>query len=229
MEIPEIYDGVVEILGIARYAGYRTKILVHSLRHDIDPVGACVGIKGVRIQSIVRELGNERIDIVNYSSRPEELISNALSPAKLIEVKFEPRSKESLIVTPDEYYSTAIGDKGQNVKLASQLTGYKILVKSQTQFTEEMNFPEARMQLERIFNPPEPVEEIVEELEYTPLPDVPGFTARIIGLLESAGINSVEDLIEMEPEELENVPGIGRNTARQILKILAETVEFEEI
>ncbi|MCR9143340.1 MAG: transcription termination factor NusA [bacterium] len=227
LEIPEIYDGVVEILGIARQPGYRTKILVRSNRADVDPVGACVGIKGVRIQSIVRELGNERIDIVNFSPELEDLIANALSPAKVTEVRVDPRNREALVVVPDDSYSLAIGNNGQNVRLASQLTEYRLVVKSQSQFSEEMASPEARAQLEALFAPLEPEE--VEELDYTPVSDLPGLTARVVELLEGAGIKSVEDLIEMEQESLEQVPGVGKNTAKQILKILAESVEFEEI
>ncbi len=227
LEIPEIYDGVVEILGIARQPGYRTKILVRSNRADVDPVGACVGIKGVRIQSIVRELGNERIDIVNYSPELEDLIANALSPAKVSEVRIDPRNREALVVVPDDSYSLAIGNNGQNVRLASQLTEYRLVVKSQSQFSEEMASPEARAQLEALFAPLEPEE--VEELDYTPVSELPGLTQRVVDLLEGAGIKSVEDLIEMEQESLEQVPGVGKNTAKQILKILAESVEFEEI
>ncbi|MEQ9363083.1 MAG: transcription termination factor NusA [Leptospirales bacterium] len=227
LEIPEIYDGVVEILGIARQPGYRTKILVRSNRQDVDPVGACVGIKGVRIQSIVRELGNERIDIVNYSPELEDLIANALSPAKVTEVRVDPRNREALVVVPDDSYSLAIGNNGQNVRLASQLTEYRLVVKSQSQFSEEMASPEARAQLEALFAPLEPEE--VEELDYTPVSELPGLTHRVVELLEGAGIKSVEDLIEMEQESLEQVPGVGKNTAKQILKILAESVEFEEI
>ncbi|MCB1324879.1 MAG: transcription termination/antitermination protein NusA [Spirochaetales bacterium] len=223
MEIPEIYDEVVEIMDIARQPGYRTKILVRSNRSDVDPVGACVGIKGVRIQSIVRELGNERIDIVNFSQEPEELIANALSPARVLEVRAEPNHREALVVVPDETYSLAIGNNGQNVRLASQLTNYRLTVKSQTQFSEDMSSPEARAELEALFNPP-----AAEELDYTPLSELPGLTGRIVGLLQEAGVESVEDLIEMEAEELEKLPGIGKNTAKQILKILSESVSFEE-
>ncbi|MCB1319984.1 MAG: transcription termination/antitermination protein NusA, partial [Leptospiraceae bacterium] len=172
MEIPEIYEGVVEILTISRQPGYRTKLLVRSNRSDVDPVGACVGIKGVRIQSIVRELGNERIDIVNFSEDAEELIANALSPARVLEVKVDPRAREALVVVPDDAYSLAIGNNGQNVRLASQLTEYRLLVKSQTQFSEEMSSPEARAQLEALFNPPE----TGEEEEFTALSDLPGLT-----------------------------------------------------
>src|SRR5690606_28449513 len=127
IEIPEIYEGIVEILGIARDAGFRTKMLVRSNRNDVDPVGACVGIKGVRIQSIVRELGKEgkeRIDIVNYSEESAELIANAISPAQVAEVRADPGTREALIIVPDAEYSKAVGMAGKNVWLASQLTGY---------------------------------------------------------------------------------------------------------
>ena len=239
MEIPEIYDGVVEILGIARHAGFRTKIMVRSNRYDVDPVGACVGIKGVRIQSIVRELGNERIDIVNYTENPEELIANALSPAKVIEVRLDNQNREAFVLVPDDSYSLAIGNSGQNVRLASQLTDYKLTVKSLSLFNEEMASPEARARLEELFKPasevevvaeaPVPVEEYMEDEDTTPLADLPGLTGRIIDILEENGIRSVEDLLELEPEELASIPGIGKNTARQVMKILAETVEYEEV
>ncbi len=224
LEIPEIYEGVVEILGIARAAGYRTKILVRSNRSDVDPVGACVGIKGVRIQSIVRELGNERIDIVNFSDQLAEFIGNALSPAKVSEVRVDPAAGEALVIVPDDNYSLAIGVNGQNVKLAAQLTGTRLIVKSQSQFSADMSSPEARAQLEQIFSP-KPVK---PELDYTPLSELPGMTERVVGLLEESGIKSVEELIEMEPQELEKISGIGKTTARQILKIVSESVEFEE-
>jgi len=225
MEIPEIYEGIVEILGIARNAGYRTKILVKSNRSDVDPVGACVGIKGVRIQSIVRELGNERIDIVNYSENMSELIANALSPAKVSEVRIDNRAGEALVLVPDDSFSLAIGINGQNVRLASQLTSLKLTVKSLSQFTVDMSSPEARAQLEQIFSPKQ--EKV--ELDYTPLSELPGVTPRIIEILQGSGIKSVEDLIDVDPAELEKIPGIGKTTARQILKILSESVEYEEV
>jgi len=228
LEIPEIYDGVVEILGIARAAGYRTKILVQSHRFDVDPVGACVGIKGVRIQSIVRELGNERIDIVNYSEQPTELIANALSPAKVTEVRVEPSAREALVLVSDDSYSQAIGSNGQNVRLASQLTGYKILVKSHSQFDEEMSSPEVRAQLEQIFSPKVEEEQgEAEELDYTPLAELPGISSRVIELLEGNGVKSVEELVEMDSGDLEQV--LGKTTARQILKIISEFVEYEDV
>lgn len=229
-EIPEIYEGVVEILGIARDAGFRTKMLVRSNRSDVDPVGACVGIKGVRIQSIVRELGKEgkeRIDIVHYSDEPAELIANAISPAQVAEVRADSGTKEALILVPDNEYSKAVGMSGKNVWLASQLTGYRLTVKSLTQFGEEMSSPEARAELEQLFSSSS--EEQEEEDELTPLSELPGLSPRVIGLLEAVDIKSVEDLIEYDQEELEKLDGIGEATAKQILKILAETVEVEEV
>lgn len=226
LEIPEIYEGVVEILGITRQPGYRTKLMVKSTKHDVDPVGACVGIRGVRIQSIVRELGNERIDIVNYSDEPEELIANALSPAKVLEVRADRKAREALVVVPDDFYSLAIGMSGQNVRLASQLTDYKLIVKSQTQFSEEMSSPEARAELEALFSSAEESAE-QENLDYTPVTDLPGLTQRVIDILESAGIVSIEELLEMEQNDLENIEGMGKSTAKQLLKILSEAVEYE--
>ncbi len=233
MEIPEIYDGVVDILAVARTAGFRTKLLVTSNRSDVDPVGACVGIKGVRIQSIVRELGNERIDIINFSEDPAVLISNAMTPAKVTEVRVDSAQREALVIVGDDQYSLAIGNNGMNVRLASQLTGYRLLVKSQTQFAQEISTPEARARLDEIFSKPvEPVAyqadaETEGDDELTPLDELP-LSSRIIAILEDAGIRSVEELVEKNQEELEAVPGLGKTTARQIMKIIQENVEFEE-
>ncbi|MCB1175549.1 MAG: transcription termination/antitermination protein NusA [Leptospiraceae bacterium] len=225
MEIPEIYEGVVEIMDITRHPGYRTKLMVRSNRFDVDPVGACVGIRGVRIQSIVRELGNERIDIVHYSEEAEVLIENALSPAKVLEVRADLQTREALVVVPDESYSLAIGMNGQNVKLASQLTDFKLIVKSQTQFSEEMSSPEARAELEALFHVSAQTEEA--ELDYTPINELPNITKRVIDILNAAGIKSVEELVEMDEEELTGIEGMGKATARQVMSILSEVVEYE--
>jgi len=136
LEVPEIEDGVVEIVSISREAGYRTKIAVHSHDAEVDPVGACIGPRGSRIQTIVNELKNEKIDIVRYSDDPIEFISNALSPARIAFVEIledSSVSKEALIVVPDDQLSLAIGKEGQNVRLAHRLTGWKIDIKSLSQ------------------------------------------------------------------------------------------------
>lgn len=133
LEVPEIYTGVVEIKSIAREAGSRTKIAVHSNDENVDAMGACVGPKGVRVQNIVKELKNEKIDIIKWSKLPDVYIANALSPAKVLDVTLDEDSKFAQIVVDDSQLSLAIGKEGQNVRLAAKLTGWKIDIKSRTQ------------------------------------------------------------------------------------------------
>ncbi|MCH4237258.1 MAG: transcription termination factor NusA, partial [Clostridium tyrobutyricum] len=133
LEVPEIFDGIVDIKSIAREAGSRTKIAVHSNDENVDPMGACVGPKGIRVQSIVNELKNEKIDIIKWSKLPEEYIANALSPAKVLDVDIDEDNKFAQIVVDDDQLSLAIGKEGQNVRLAAKLTGWKIDIKSKTQ------------------------------------------------------------------------------------------------
>ncbi len=138
LEVPEIYNGVVEIKSIAREAGSRTKIAVYSNDEAVDPMGACVGPKGVRVQNIVNELKNEKIDIIKWSKFPDELISNALSPAKVIDVTIvDEENKAARVVVDDSQLSLAIGKEGQNVRLAAKLTGWKIDIKSKSQAEKE--------------------------------------------------------------------------------------------
>ena len=227
MEVPEIYDDIVEVKAIGRIAGVRSKVVVTSSRSDVDPVGACVGVRGVRIQAIVRELGNERIDIIEYSEDPKEFITNALSPATPTLVKVDHGSKEALAVVYDKDLSIAIGRDGSNVKLASFITGFKIDVKSESQFSEEMASPEARQRLDELFSK-EPIQVEDEEEEGTPLDELPGITRRIRKILEENEVKFIEDLISMEVEDLVAIEGIGRATAVKILETLQENVEFEE-
>ncbi len=137
LEVPEIEDGIIEIKSISREAGYRTKIAVASTDPNVDPVGACIGPRGSRIQTIVNELKNEKIDIVRYVDDPVEYITNALSPARIVSVDIPenaPEIKEALVVVPDDQLSLAIGKEGQNVRLAHRLTGWKIDIKSLSRF-----------------------------------------------------------------------------------------------
>ncbi|PGL67993.1 transcription termination factor NusA [Bacillus sp. AFS055030] len=131
-EVPEIYDGVVEIRSVAREAGDRSKISVYTSNPDLDPVGACVGQKGQRVQSIVNELKGEKIDIVRWSSDPVEFVANALSPSQVIRVLVNEEEKATTVVVPDHQLSLAIGKRGQNARLAARLTGWKIDIKSQS-------------------------------------------------------------------------------------------------
>lgn len=233
MEIPEIYDGLVQIVDIARLPSVRTKIVVRGTRSDIDPVGACVGMKGVRIQSIVRELGNERIDIIQYSDNPSEFITNAISPAKPVEVRVDHDNREALVIVPDDSLSLAIGSSGSNVKLAVQLCQFKIDIKSVSQYNEDMTSPEARDRLDKLFNNhnanhAKAVESSEDNSRGTPLSEIPGLTPRVVSLLQSGGVNDVETLIEMQSEDLAKIPGVGQTTSEQILRLLSESVEFVE-
>ena len=133
-------DGTVEIKSIAREAGSRTKIAVWSNDPDVDPVGACVGMNGARVNAVVEELRGEKIDIINWDENPAILIENALSPAKVIAVMADPDEKTALVVVPDYQLSLAIGKEGQNARLAARLTGFKIDIKSETQARESGDF-----------------------------------------------------------------------------------------
>ena len=139
-EVTEIKDGTVEIMSIAREAGSRTKLAVRSINPNVDAVGACVGINGVRVNSIVDELRGEKIDIVNWDENPGNLIQNALSPAKIVAVFADPDEKTAKVVVPDYQLSLAIGKEGQNARLAARLTGYKIDIKSETQAKDAVGF-----------------------------------------------------------------------------------------
>ena len=141
-EVAEVRDGTVEIKCIAREAGSRTKIAVWSNDPDVDPVGACVGMNGIRVNAIVNELRGEKIDIINWNENPALLIENALSPAKVIAVMADPDEKTALVVVPDYQLSLAIGKEGQNARLAARLTGFKIDIKSETQAREAGDFYE---------------------------------------------------------------------------------------
>lgn len=181
LEVPEIEDGIVEIKGISREAGHRTKLAVFSSDPDVDPVGACIGPRGSRIQTIVNELKNEKIDIIRYSEDPVTFIVNALSPAKIISVDIledSEESRETLVVVPDDQLSLAIGMGGQNVRLAHRLTGWKIDIKSlsqveesgyyQQEYDEEAEFEETQEAEIAIETENTEVEEIKTETEQEP-------------------------------------------------------------
>ncbi|MEV2300255.1 transcription termination factor NusA [Paenibacillus larvae] len=141
LEVPEIFDGVVEIRSVAREAGFRSKIAVDSRNEEVDPVGSCVGPKGLRVQTIVNELRGEKIDIVRWMKSTEEYVANALSPSKVLEVNIFEDEKMARVIVPDYQLSLAIGIKGQNARLAAKLTGWKIDIKSETQAEQEFGRP----------------------------------------------------------------------------------------
>ncbi|NMB65371.1 MAG: transcription termination/antitermination protein NusA [Spirochaetes bacterium] len=219
MEIPEIYDGIVKIVNIVREPGMRTKVAVTSDRDDIDSVGACVGMKGVRIQSIVRELEGEKIDVIEYSPNKKVMASNALTPAKVKEI-IETRDGGVIAVVDNDQYRLAIGKNGHNARLAAKLCGFNIDIKTEDQYREFLSSSESRALVEQLFA-------TTSEGE-TPLEELPGLDARTITLLEAGGIFSVEDLVEKSVEDLMNIDGIGEKTAQKIINIIQEYVEFEE-
>ncbi|MBN2041714.1 MAG: transcription termination/antitermination protein NusA [Spirochaetes bacterium] len=219
MEIPEIYDGVVQIVTIVREAGFRTKVAVTSGREDIDAVGACVGMKGIRIQSIVRELEGEKIDIIDYSADPQVMATNALTPAKPKEIV---RTKENgvIAVVEEDQLRLAIGKGGHNARLASKLCGFDIDIKTESQYHELLSSTESRSIVDQLFNET-PSDE-------TPLEELPKLESRMIKLLEAAGIFSIEDLVEVSFEDLMKIDGIGKVSAQKIMDILRESIDFEE-
>lgn len=148
LEVPEIYEGVVEIKGVAREAGFRSKIAVHSSNPDVDPIGACVGARGMRVQAVVGELNGEKVDIIKWSDVPEELVANSLSPAKVSDVQIHEDEKVARAIVPDYQLSLAIGKEGQNARLAAKLTGWKIDIKSETQAAELGMFGRLAVDLE---------------------------------------------------------------------------------
>ena len=150
-EVTEVKDGIVEIKSIAREAGSRTKIAVWSNDPDVDPVGACVGMNGARVNAIVKELRGEKIDIINWDENPALLIENALSPAKVISVMADPDEKTAAVIVPDYQLSLAIGKEGQNARLAARLTGYKIDIKSETQAIESGDLPADYMDMGEVY------------------------------------------------------------------------------
>ena len=163
-EVTEVRDGIVEIKSVSREAGSRTKIAVWSNDPDVDPVGACVGMNGARVNAIVNELRGEKIDIINWDENPAYLIENALSPAKVISVAADPDDKTASVIVPDYQLSLAIGKEGQNARLAARLTGYKIDIKSETQAIESGELPANWMELAEAME--DEYDENVEEYDY---------------------------------------------------------------
>jgi N utilization substance protein A len=213
MEVPEIYDGTVQIKGCVREAGERAKVAVISRERDVDPVGACVGMKGTRVQSIIRELRGEKIDIVEWNEDSTTFVINALSPAKVSRVSIlDEEQKIMEVVVEDKQLSLAIGKKGQNVRLAAKLVGWRIDIKSEEEKRQEVEAEMARMA------------RIVDELR-----SLEGVGEKTIQKLIDTGVAGLTHLLEMTDEELISIEGIGPKTAEKIREAAAAAkVQWDE-
>ncbi|PKN04849.1 MAG: transcription termination/antitermination protein NusA [Deltaproteobacteria bacterium HGW-Deltaproteobacteria-9] len=191
VEVPEISEGLIDIVSVAREPGKRGKIAVKAKDKDIDPVGACVGMRGSRVQSVVQELRGEKIDIIPYTEDSAKYVSSALSPAKVNRVFVDEENRAMTVIVPDDQLSLAIGKNGQNVRLAVKLTGWKIDVKSETMAAEK------------------------EEDGQKALTQIPGIGPAMAEKLFAQGIKSIAMLAAMEPEALSAIPGVGEKTSTE--------------
>jgi N utilization substance protein A len=215
-EVPEIYDGTIQMKGCAREAGERTKIAVQSRDRDVDSVGACVGMKGMRVQSIIRELRGEKIDIIEYSDDLVTFATHTLRPAKVSRVIIlDPLAKHMELIVDDSQLSLAIGKKGQNVRLAGKLLGWKIDIRS-----EEEKRQEVESQMAALVAPCAPLSVLIDY----------SLAEALVEKLVGAGVGTIEKLGGMTPEQLEEIPEIGADAVGQIqVAVNAYYSQFEEL
>ncbi|MBQ8680322.1 MULTISPECIES: transcription termination factor NusA [unclassified Treponema] len=226
LEVPEIQDKTVEIKRIVRDAGYRTKIAVATTKEDVDPVGSCVGPKGMRIQNVIRELEGEKIDVLRYSDDPVVFIKNALSPAEVNRVVIlDDEKKTALAIVDDEQFSVAIGKNGQNVRLANRLCDWSIDVKTEEQAAElDLTEITSRRAAELFSN-----NATVEPDEISVVADLPGVNQEVAAKLAEAGYEDIEKFIEAyENGELANLEGLTSEELEEVSKIVHSNVEFVE-
>jgi len=222
LEVPEIYDKAVEVFKIVREPGYRTKIAVYSNREDIDPVGACVGLKGIRIQAIIRELEGEKVDILKYEVDSKRFIRNALSPAEVKDVYILDEAKHlALAVVADSQLSVAIGKQGLNVRLANRLCDWSIDVKTEEQFLQMDRSSDLKKAVNELFGE-------TEGEEPARLSELPGIEPEWVAALEAVGIATVEDFLAQAKEALAAVEGLPEGAAEKIQAIVDENVEVVE-
>ena len=201
LEVPEIYDGIIEIKAVTRQAGERSKIAVFSNDKRIDAVGACVGMKGIRIQSVSRELNNEKIDVIPWSSEPEVFITRALSPSKPVRVLVDEPNKRAIAILPDDQVSLGIGRGGQNRRLSSRLTGYEVEILKESDYRRMVEEQRER-------------EVSIEEIE--------GLTEGMIEKLKAGGVNTIKDIYDRGQAGIMEIKGIGEKTAEKIFALLQE-------
>lgn len=216
LEVPEIQQGIVEIKAAAREVGSRTKIAVTSRDDAVDPVGACVGLKGSRVQAVVNELGGERIDIVPWSPDPERFAKLALAPARVARVFSDALSRTVQAVVDEDQLSLAIGRNGQNVRLASELTGWKIDLYSSREWMEKGG--------EAPLFAPLPEEEVAD----VPLNEIEGLEIGTVAVLAEAGLFTLNDILDLDRDDLLRLPGIAPEEADRIMSIIDELTTEDE-
>ena len=208
LEVPEIYEGIVEIKSISRQPGERTKISVCSKNEKVDSVGACVGMRGNRVRNIVNELHGEKIDIVRFNDDIREYIKAALSPAQVSEIKLDKEAQKATVIVDDDQLSLAIGKHGQNVRLASRLIGWELDIRTKTTVGIEAA-KEA---------------EAAKKKAEVPLEQLPGVGVKTLKNFAEAGIKTIEDILKAKPEDLTKIKGIG---AKRAEKLIAEAKKIK--
>jgi len=222
LEVPEIYDKTVEIQKIVREPGYRTKVAVYSHREDVDPVGACVGLKGVRIQAVIRELEGEKIDILKYDENPLSFIKNALSPAEVNDVVILDENKRTaLAIVNESQFSLAIGKQGLNVRLANRLADWNIDVKTDEQFAEMDLSAGSRKAAQDLFS---------DASDISSLEGIPGMTPELQEVLEANQIDNLEMLLSMSGDEIKALEGMTDGLYETLTAVMKESMpETEEV
>jgi len=203
LEVPEIYEGIVEIKSISRQPGERTKISVCSKNEKVDSVGACVGMRGNRVRNIVNELHGEKIDIVRFNDDIREYIKAALSPAQVSEIKLDKEAQKATVIVDDDQLSLAIGKHGQNVRLASRLIGWELDIRTKTTVGIE-----AAKEAERL----------AKKKAEVPLEQLPGVGVKTLKNFAEAGIKTIEDILKAKPEDLTKIKGIGAKRAEKLIQ-----------
>jgi N utilization substance protein A len=219
LEVPEIYDRTIEIHKMVREPGYRTKMSVYSTRDDVDPVGACVGMRGVRIQTVVRELEGEKIDVLRYDPDARSFITEALKPAEVEQVIILDESKrQALAVVPESQFSLAIGKQGLNVRLANRLTDWSIDVRTRSQVNDLNIGAESQRAAAALFG------DVQEEI--TDVAELPGIVPRVAAALKAVGVELLEALVAMDVEQLRAVPELSEDDVGDLRKLIEENVEI---
>ena len=201
MEVPEIAEGIVKVMGVSREPGFRAKIAVSSSESDVDPIGACVGMKGSRVQNVVQELQGERIDIIPWSPDPAKFVSSSLAPAEVAMVLVDEDKKSLMVVVQDDQLSLAIGRQGQNVRLASKLLGWNIDVKSEARYTK------------------------LEEDGYRSLLNIEGVDEGVADILYDGGFRAASDLKGVDSKELEGLKGMKPERAAELVDAIENYLE----